>query len=194
LDYTKSDTYSLNIRRLQEASTLENLKLVPILFQTGYLTIDKWIDDGENFVLRGPNHEVDMALNVYLVQYFTGQDEKYIVSLASEIREALEGGDADGLAAGFSMILRWIPHQQHRATEGFSHAVIFVVLKALHFKVESEVSEEEGTFDIKIFMPPSLVYVGELKYEKFGQLPSEKNQSARRKLLDKALGLAKGRL
>jgi hypothetical protein len=76
--------------------------------------------------------------------------------------------------------------------------LIFSVLKALHFKVTSEVSEAEGMFDFLIHVPPGTVFIAEFKYEKLaiepGEKNDEKNEIKRRNLLIKALNDAKAQI
>jgi hypothetical protein len=60
--------------------------------------------------------------------------------------------------------------------------VIAAALRALHFRIESEVSEAEGTFDIRIFMQNGTVYVGEIKHEEFRKGTDRSNVDARASL------------
>ncbi|MDR0549412.1 MAG: hypothetical protein LBI10_08425 [Deltaproteobacteria bacterium] len=55
--------------------------------------------------------------------------------------------DELAVAKRLETILRWVPYQEQKALEGYHHALIYSVLKALHFKVKSEVSVSEDVFD-----------------------------------------------
>jgi hypothetical protein len=169
---------------------IEKLKLSPLLFQTGCLTIDREIGFGK-YLLRGPNLEVDEALNTQLLSYLTGKDNDAVTNLAGKIRLALENFDSTALGQAFSQILSWIPHQLQQSLERYNHAVLYAVLKSLHFRVASEVSGPEGTFDIQITMPKGIVFIGEFKYEKLGSEPEDRTDEKRRILLTQALLQAK---
>jgi hypothetical protein len=54
------------------AVDLDNLWLVPILFQTGYLTIEKMLKPSE-YLLRRPNKEVNEAIESNLLNLWLGQ-------------------------------------------------------------------------------------------------------------------------
>lgn len=181
LEYVSSETYPLNEDNLN-AVDVKELELAPLLFQTGYLTVKERVDS-QNYMLTGPNLEVDRSLNNSLLTFLTGKKSAAVERLSSGIRTALERCDAAGLADGFSQILGWVTHQQHPALEGVKHAVIYSVLKSLHFNVKSEVSEADGTFDMEIFMGRGSVYVCEFKQEKFKKKRGESDEDAVGRLL-----------
>jgi hypothetical protein len=189
IEYISSETYPLSTDML-EAVDIEDIELVPLLFQAGYLTIKEEFDS-QSYILKGPNIEVNRAFNVHLLAYLTGEKIHSVRRLASDIRNALISFDPDSLAEGFSKILRWVSHQQHKSLEGIRHAVIFAAMKALQFSVESEVSEADGTFDMKVFVRPGIVYICEFKLEKFQKKRNESDDAARDRLLSKALKRAR---
>jgi hypothetical protein len=111
--------------------------------------------------------EVAEAFNTHIVKTLTGQNESSITELAYNLKEAFETVDISKLTAGFKEILQWVPWQIHEPLEHFYHAVIFSVLKSLHFKVESEVSTSDGTLDLLVVLPGGQAFIVEFKYEKF---------------------------
>ncbi|MDR0355890.1 MAG: ATP-binding protein, partial [Deltaproteobacteria bacterium] len=188
--YVKTESPVLNKNSLK-ATDVTALRLTPLLFQTGYLTIERRIGE-DRFSLRSPNLEVGEALTTNLAAYLTGQDDENVITeLAAKIRAALGSFDSVALGAAFSQILKWISHQEQPALEGFHHALLFAVLKALHFKVVSEVSESEGRFDLLLLSTPGTAFIGEFKYEKFAPKPGEDNEPKRQELLATALDRAK---
>jgi hypothetical protein len=189
LEYVQSDSYVLSEASL-EAVDIASLELMPLLFQTGYLTVDRIIDDGE-YLVTGPNIEVEKSFNVHLLRSLTGQKVKTITDLTATIKAALKHFDSDALGAAFSQILRWVPYQEQPALEGYHHALLLVALKSLHFDVSTEVSESEGRFDILIPGRAGTVFIGEFKYEKFTPEPNKDNEAERRKLMERALNRAK---
>ena len=56
---------------------IENLQLESLLFQAGYLTIDKVIEDeligSIEYTLKVPNLEVQISLNQLIINYLTEQ-------------------------------------------------------------------------------------------------------------------------
>jgi hypothetical protein len=172
------------------AVDVTNIKLTPLLFQTGYLTIERRTGV-DAYVLKSPNYEVSHAFSKNILDFLTDQQGESIRDLSAQIAAALANFDSGELAKAFGVILRWVTHQQRRVGESFQHALIFVVLRAMGFDVVSEVSGSEGTFDVLIKAPSGTIFVCEFKHEKFEKEPDETNEEVRKKLLDKALGRAK---
>jgi hypothetical protein len=184
-DYVQAEKYTLSKSSLN-AVDVDKLELTPLLFQTGYLTIEKKIGSTK-YSLKCPNLEVDEAFNVFLVKAMTGQEESHILDLAADIKTALLAFDEVTVAKRLETILRWIPYQEQKALEGYHHALIYSVLKALHFKVKSEVSVSEGVFDLFIEIPKKTIFIVEIKFKK---IPGEKDLATEediKKLLDQAV-------
>jgi hypothetical protein len=192
LDYVLSESPVLSEASL-EAVDIASLKLTPLLFQTGYLTVEREISGGE-YLLASPNLEVEKTFNTQLLPYLTGQEETTITSLRARIKAALENFDSEALGAAFSQILRWVPYQEQPALEGYHHAILLVALKSLQFGVFPEVSESEGRFDILIHGWDGTVFITEFKYEKFTPEPNQGNEAKRRKLMKTALKRAKDQI
>jgi hypothetical protein len=168
-----------------EAVEVENLELVPLLFQTGYLTIDSR-PSAQEYILRYPNREVSEAYSTHIVGLLTEKNSLAVQQLTAEIRSAFEGCDQARLADGFRKLLLWLPHQLHVPLEHYYHSVLFSTLKALNFKVESEVSESEGDLDLKVELPGNEVFIIEFKYGKpelnFDQTEPKPSQQEKEKL------------
>ncbi|MDR1109169.1 MAG: ATP-binding protein [Deltaproteobacteria bacterium] len=159
------EAHPLNVREL-EAVDVANLKLVPLLFQTGYLTVDKWLDS-KNCSLREPNQEVSEALNASIVEALTGREEENIKALGRGLRRALHEANSAALAEHFKEILNWIPHEIHVPLENYYHSVFLAVLKALSLKVRSEESTAEGRLDLRLELSGQSLYIFEFKFKKY---------------------------
>jgi hypothetical protein len=190
LEYSRTDDRRLTKTMLRTVS-VKNLKLVPLLFQTGYLTIEKKIAENE-FALKIPNHEVAQAFSDGLSELLIGLEAPAVSKLRTDVADALANFDSAELTRTFGVILGWTSHQQWaRVRESFQHAQLFVALKALSFDVVSEVSSSEGIFDVLIKTPPKTAFICEFKHLKFENKTGEKDEVVRKKLLTKALDLAK---
>ncbi|MDR1164602.1 MAG: AAA family ATPase [Deltaproteobacteria bacterium] len=95
-DFTK---YSANIihKDMLDAVEIDKLWLIPLLFQTGYLTVDYRINQNE-YMLKIPNVEVESSFNSLLVQDLTKRNDYEITDLAVKIGDALIKFDSDNLA------------------------------------------------------------------------------------------------
>jgi hypothetical protein len=148
-----------------EAVDVEKLSILPLLFQSGYLTIDK-LTAPSRYLLREPNLEVAEAFNTHFLALLTGQEEEEIHKVAGILRKALERLDPDELLRAVKIILQWLPHQLREPLEHYYRAIIFAVLRSFKFDVRPEVSESHGDIDLLLVMPSGQAFVIEFKYEK----------------------------
>jgi hypothetical protein len=162
-ELNRAEIYPLDIIDL-EAIDVANLQLTPLLFQTGYLTVDKWID-ANNCWLRGPNQEVSEALNAGVIEALTGRDKRNITALGQDIHRALNEIDLDLLSDSFMVVLEWIPFEIHVSLENYYHSVILATLKALSYKVRSEESTSEGRLDLMLELSSEKLYIFEFKFK-----------------------------
>jgi hypothetical protein len=173
LEFSRSESYPLNKQSLEDVD-IGNLNLTPLLFQTGYLTVDS-TTDYVDYQLREPNREVSVALNTRIVETLTSGVGRGIKALGQKLQRALDEKDTAALAECFEEILNWIPHEIHLPLESYYHSVIFAVLKALSFKARSEVSTSEGRMDLRLEFSKGKLYILEFKFEKF---PPEKKMKS----------------
>ncbi|MDR1165313.1 MAG: ATP-binding protein [Deltaproteobacteria bacterium] len=193
LDFVKSETVNFKEEDLLNIH-LGDIKLAPLLFQTGYLTIHRRNAD-DSFRLRGPNEEVNRALSDRLLRkYIIYNDETnaLLAELRDKIVTALNNFDSINLAEAFSGFLKWVPHQLHLKVERFYHAIIFVGLRSLGFNVTPEVSGSGGDADLLIIIKqPQVAFVCEFKYEQFVEIENRDTEKALKNLLAKGIKRAK---
>ena len=85
------------------ASEIEQASPESFLFQTGYLTIEKWDDDKDEITLDFPNKEVKDSLpNLYLYNIYNITD---YIKLADKILVSLKNGDMLNVMLIFNGIL-----------------------------------------------------------------------------------------
>jgi hypothetical protein len=174
VEFTQAESHPLNVNTL-DAIDIGNLKLVPLLFQTGYLTIEKKIDP-ENYFLREPNLEISAALKNGILEALIGGGEQNIIALGQKLQRALGEKDTAALAECFEEILDGIPYEIHLPKENYYHSVILAVLQAYNFKVRSEDSTSEGRMDMRLEFSKDRLYIFEFKFEKFP--PEKETESA----------------
>ena len=107
------------------ASEIEHASPESFLFQTGYLTIEKWDDDDE-ITLDYPNKEVkDSLQKLYLYNIYNITD---FIKLAYEILDSLKNGDMINVMLIFNGILARIPYDDF-AKENISKETIELLTK-----------------------------------------------------------------
>ena len=130
-----------------EVFDIENLAIVPLLFQTGYLTITDY-EDG--FVtLNYPNIEVKNSFNDILLNfYYSPQTEIFL--LARDLGKAFRDENFDEIQPLLNETLSQIPYPIHNKNENYYHSIVYMILSVLGLKTTSEVINSKGRLDMKI--------------------------------------------
>jgi hypothetical protein len=156
--------YDISNTIAQHADTdnfdIEQLGLVSLLFQTGYLTI-KSIDEFGSYVLSYPNKEVEESMLQYIMKGFSEKAESS--SIAIGLARAIRDNDFVLLQRTIDSLFASIPYQlfdQHQ--EKYFHAILFLAFKLCGFHVQAEVSVASGRLDA-LMIYQNRVYIFEFK-------------------------------
>lgn len=121
--------------------------LLPLLYQTGYLTIDEEIEKNI-FTLRHPNEEVSESFTRFLLAEYTKMGTGSVRHVAIKVRNALKDKDKDQLIAALNPIFANIPYQIfNKDKEAYYHSVMHLVFMMLYYNIKSEVSTNVGRID-----------------------------------------------
>jgi hypothetical protein len=140
---------------------------VPLMFQTGYLTVD-----GEDstrpepaYRLRYPNLEVIQALAPLLLALeppFGG--DNVAMRLARAMADSLAAKDAPGLEAAFAGLLNIFPYHLHNPLESYYHSLFIMAMKVAGWEIQSEVAKGGGRLDAILKTVDGETLVIEFKY------------------------------
>jgi len=132
-----------------------------MLFQTGYLTVKKRLEDA--YVLSYPNREVEYALLNNLMEVYSGRSLEDAEKLIKEIKESLEKKQIDSFIQQMKAFIASIPYNLVEAgAERFYHLVFYLVLKLLIGKVSPEKYTNLGRIDT-VVETGNFIYVIEFK-------------------------------
>jgi len=147
---------------------LERIEPITLLFQAGYLTIDKInIDElGEiSYALRVPNREVASALNSHFIGSYAELHSLRKVQ-RSRLFRCLNSGDLPALQQEIQAVFAAIPWRNFchdlPQTEGYYASVLYAFFASLHAMVIPEDISNQGQADMTIMLG-EYIYVMELK-------------------------------
>ena len=154
---------------------VDRLNIETLLFQTGYLTIQHEINNGEgrapDYLLTYPNHEVRYSLMSYFLDNYLTETSHAL----GTVSEALYNGDLPVFEQHIRSLFANIAYENYNNNpiaqyEGYYAAVIYAFLCALGMETQAEVSTNQGRIDmaIRFIRPDGLrqVYVIEFKMVK----------------------------
>ena len=143
---------------------VSDMGIVPLLYQTGYMTIAGYDEAAEEYTLRFPNGEVERAFYDDLVQYFFRVDEDRGLSL-SWLLGRMAAGDAAGLMAGLHAFIAGFSYRIAGEAELYFQNVLVVLFRGLGLETRAELATSDGRIDAVVEMPGYL-YLFEFKLDK----------------------------
>ena len=156
---------------------LTGLQPAPVLFHSGYLTLDKVVKTlavnpntkkrqfVNTYSFRQPNFEVSHNyLNSLFSIIFEISSAEDLSKKAEELRKAVLARDAEKTAAFFQGYLSRVSCRQRPSGEKTFHAFVQMILISLGFKVFTEMPGDEGRLDLVFELPGDVYVIAELKY------------------------------
>ena len=152
-----------------DAPTENMHNVLPLFYQSGYLTIKDYNPRSGMYTLGYPNEEVKVGLMRILIPFYVQSDPVPASNACWDISEALMDGDIDKALAAARSSFASIPYQENTlkdapTTEGHFTAMLYVMFSFLNRYVYSQVRNAKGRLDILI-KTDTTIYVMELKLD-----------------------------
>ncbi len=144
---------------------------IPLLYQSGYLTIKSYDREYDLYTLSIPNQEVRTGFAKGLLPYYSGLDISDVrVGCAAKMWMALRKGDVDQALRELKAFLAGVPYVEgfkqklaEAATkEGFYEYTFYLILSMLNVYVQTQVRCSTGRVDM-IVQAPDTIYLFEFK-------------------------------
>lgn len=133
---------------------------IPMLFQSGYLTIAGYDEEFDEYTLDYPNEEVAEGFNNDLLRAYSCRKDADIVikRLVRDVRK----GDAESFMKAVESLLSDIPYDQILDRELHYENMLYLVMKLMGFYTYTEYRTSEGRVDM-VVTTDRYVYVMEFK-------------------------------
>lgn len=152
-----------------DAPTENMTTIMPLLYQSGYITIKDYNRAYNYYTLDVPNKEVKVGLTKALIPSYVTRNTLATTNTARRIAQALDKRDMDGALRLLQTFLGTIPYCENTNYEGHYQQLLFVVFSLLtDFLVDVEVHTPNGRVDIVLLTRTDL-YLIELKLNKTAQ-------------------------
>ncbi len=140
---------------------LDYLKLEPLLFQTGYITIKNY--EEELYQLSYPNQEVKTSFLSHLYEHMVTIRDSSLKAQYKKLHLYLRQEQIDLLIETANAILSAIPYEHiDDQDEHYYHTVFYLMLSASGVLVHTEVLSVQGRVDMEVHFSDK-VYIVELK-------------------------------
>ena len=135
---------------------------IPVIYQSGYLTIKGHDKVFDTYTLGFPNREVEVGFIKYLMPFYTPVSESKSMFEIKNFTKEVERGDADAFMARLASFFADIPYELQRDLEVHYQNVLFIVFRLLGFYTEVEYRTAAGRVDL-VLKTPGFIYVMEFK-------------------------------
>ncbi|MBQ9578661.1 MAG: AAA family ATPase, partial [Ottowia sp.] len=152
----------ISAARLTALDTLRANPL-PILYQSGYLTIASR-DDMDNYYLRFPNAEVERGFLQALVPIYAAKEGIASDALITRIVRGLRAGKPEDFMRELQALLADIPYEQGKPVEAYFRNLLFIIFRLVGFYCEVEHPLAGGRSDM-VIKTDQYIYLLELKVD-----------------------------
>jgi hypothetical protein len=150
----------------------DHANIIPLLYQTGYLTIKGYDEDNELYTLGMPNAEVRVGLLKNLLPLYIDAQSSEVSTPAKMASTDLRNGNIDHAMEILRSVLKSIPYGKNettifsdlQTTEQYYHNLYHLFFKMLSNRVNSEVRNSTGSTDV-VITTPRFVYIVEIKID-----------------------------
>ena len=137
--------------------------ILPLLYQTGYLTIKAYCPEDDSYTLGYPNREVREGFLKGLLNSYRGS-EGMSASFVLQFNKALKTNDINGAMERLHSFLAGIPYDLENKTEKHFQTIIYLIFSLLGYYTRAEVKSAAGRADA-VCWTKDRTYVFEFKLD-----------------------------
>jgi hypothetical protein len=170
-NYYIPDFQNVNVdHEVLNSFDIEEMNIVALLWQTGYLTFDKKIVlmNMQSYKMKVPNVEIQHSLNKLFIDYLTNLKAEKVPKITKAL-EAFLSNKLDDLKSVLISLFGAIPYNNYVNNtisnfEGYYASVIYTFLSCLTFETICEDSTNKGRIDLTLKTLDS-IYIFEFKVD-----------------------------
>ncbi len=145
---------------------------IPLLYQSGYLTIQNYDREDDVYLLGFPNYEVRQGMVSGLSNYLMDTDDLEQNALVLAMSRALKRGDLSEALTQLRSYIASLPYDiitkkewmAKKKREAFYKLLIYVIFSMLNSKIDTEVKSILGRADV-VIKTKTDIFVLELKVD-----------------------------
>jgi hypothetical protein len=137
---------------------------IPMIYQSGYLTIVGYNPTYGLYQLGIPNQEVADGFYNYLLPNYANVSESQTAFFIANFVEEIKAGQTDAFLKRLSSLFADTPYELVKDLENHYQNVLFIVTKLLGFYVRAEYHTSEGRIDL-LLQTADFTYVMEFKLD-----------------------------
>ena len=123
---------------------------IPVIYQSGYLTIKNYKPAFKKYVLGFPNEEVEEGFVSYLLPYYLSKTKDKTVFDVEKFAEDVNSGCPEQFCKRLKSLFADTPYELVKDLENHYQNIVWVVFKMLGFYTQAEYHTSEGRIDLVI--------------------------------------------
>lgn len=135
---------------------------IPMVYQSGYLTIKKYEERFQTYILGFPNEEVKYGFLNFVASFYTPISENNTAFYIGKFVQEFEQGDVEAFLTRLRSFFGDIPYELNDQTERHYQVIFFIVFKLLGQFTQAEVRSAHGRADA-VVKTNDYIYVFEFK-------------------------------
>lgn len=170
VEQLKEKRYSLpKIEEPISAMSLDNKtsnsdNIVPLLYQSGYLSIKRMSEDGNYYWLEFPNDEVRAGFFQFLLPYYTTLSEGSSAFEAGKFVSDVREGNVEQMMQRLESFYAVIPYELEIGSESDFRNAMFILYMLIGAQVSAEFRTSDGRIDLLV-RTERYVYIIECKID-----------------------------
>lgn len=145
--------------------SIDQIPLVTLLYQTGYLTIKEYDPHYNVFKMGYPNEEVKQAMSVLEMGVLTKTNVPQIENTIYQLKFALDHRDIESFIRSLKSLFAGIPYNLHINQEAYYHSLMKLICNLLSIENQCELVTSKGKVDL-VLIRQKYVYCIEFKFNK----------------------------
>ena len=127
-----------------------DLGVIPLLFQTGYLTIKGYDPETRLYRLYYPNYEAENAFSKYLLSAFTPVKNGLVGSYLQQLAQAMRAQAWEDFFETLQVFFADIPYDIQLSQEKYYQSIFYLIFKLIGLHIDAEVRTNRGRIDAVI--------------------------------------------
>ena len=141
---------------------IDSISLIPLLFQTGYLTIKESNLRDRTFLMDFPNSEVEVSFTIHLLADLNDGKIDKASSMLNEMIHMLRNNNLEKFIELINTLFKGISYIIADNKEKYFHSIFYIIVKLLGFTIETEVMTIDGRIDA-VITTDNYIYIVEFK-------------------------------
>lgn len=148
-----------------EGLDIDNLRLLALFYQTGYLTLKSYDPASRTFTLGLPNYEVQEGFMKYILPFYASMHSDEVSGFVERLRHDLGNGEVEDFMDQLQSFFAGVSYDLHMEEERNLQNALYILFTIMGVTTQVEYRTSNGRIDI-LLTTNNFVYIIELKFNR----------------------------